>query len=58
MSENLVATLLTLGIVAAIFAWPPMLQVVCPACSRLLNRRKLALNQEPARSPFDRNPAN
>lgn len=33
-------TIIAIGILAAMFAWPPLLQILCPACSRLLNRRR------------------
>ncbi len=31
-------TLITLVILIALFAWSPLLQAICPACSRLLKR--------------------
>ena len=29
-------TIITIGILAAMFAWPFLLQIICPACSRIL----------------------
>ena len=33
-------TIIAIGILAAMFVWPPLLQILCPACSRLLHRRR------------------
>jgi hypothetical protein len=43
MSENLLATILTVVILVAIFAWVPLLNAVCPPCSRFLQRRRRRL---------------
>ncbi len=43
MSENLLATAITLAIIGAMFAWVPLLQFVCPPCSRYLESRRRRL---------------
>lgn len=36
MSEDIIAFLLSLGIVVALVLWLPALHLVCPPCSRLV----------------------
>ncbi len=43
MSEDLLATLITLSILAAMFAWVPLLKLLCPPCSRFLESRRRRL---------------
>ena len=43
MSEDLLATVITLVIIAAMFAWVPLLKIVCPPCSRFLQSRRRIL---------------
>ncbi len=44
-------TVVTIAILAAMFAWPPFLQIVCPPCSRYLHRRsRPTTDGEPAPS--------
>jgi len=41
MSEDLIAILITIAIIAVFFAWMPFLNFVCPPCGRFLERRRL-----------------
>ncbi len=43
MSQDLLATVITLVILAAMFAWVPLLKLVCPPCSRFLESRRRRL---------------
>jgi hypothetical protein len=43
MSENTLALVITVAIVALFFAWVPFLHLVCPLCSRFLERRRLQM---------------
>ncbi len=43
MSEDLLATFITLVILAAVFTWVPLLKLVCPPCSRYLKSRRRCL---------------
>lgn len=43
MSEDLLATVITLAIIAAMFAWVPLLKFICPPCSRFLESRRRLL---------------
>lgn len=43
MSEDLLASVITLFIIAAMFAWVPLLKLVCPPCSRFLKSRRRRL---------------
>ncbi len=43
MSEDLLATAITLILIGAMFAWVPLLQIVCPPCSRFLQSRRRRL---------------
>ena len=53
MSEKIVAVLLTFGLLGGMFFWVPLLELVCPPCSRLLRRRQdRALKESPA-SPVE-----
>ena len=38
MSDTALATLITVVVLAAMFAWPPLLTVFCPPCNRALQR--------------------
>ena len=40
MSEKIVAVLLSFGLLGGMFFWVPLLEVVCPPCSRLLRSRR------------------
>jgi hypothetical protein len=41
MSEEITALFITITIIAVHFAWIPILNLVCPPCARLLERRRL-----------------
>src|SRR5882757_3958350 len=41
MSDNLIALIGTIVIIALIFAWVPLLNLICSSCARLLQRRRL-----------------
>ena len=43
MSEDLFATAVTLAILVAMFAWVPILKLVCPPCSSFLESRRRRL---------------
>lgn len=43
MSEDLLATVITLAIITAMFAWVPLLKLICPPCSRFLESRRRRL---------------
>lgn len=43
MSEDLLATVITVVLLAAMFAWVPILQAICPPCSRFFERRRRRL---------------
>ena len=38
MSETTLVLVLTAAIIVAMFAWVPLLHLVCPPCGRSLNR--------------------
>ena len=40
MSEDILATVITVGIIGAMFAWVPLLKIVCPPCISYLERRR------------------
>ena len=40
MSDSLVALLITLAILASMLIWVPLLELICPPCSRFLVRLK------------------
>jgi hypothetical protein len=40
MSDKFIALMITIAILALIFAWVPFLSLVCPPCTRLLERRR------------------
>ena len=41
MSANTLALVITIATVALLFAWVPFLHLVCPLCTRFLERRRL-----------------
>ncbi len=43
MTEDLLATLITLALIGLMFAWVPVLKLVCPPCSRFLQSRRRIL---------------
>jgi len=56
MSEDLLATAITLILIGAMFAWVPLLQIVCPPCIRFLQsrRRRLPVGRRTAFPPLKR----
>jgi hypothetical protein len=41
MSDDVIALVITLAIIALFFVWVPLLNLVCPPCGRFLERRRL-----------------
>jgi hypothetical protein len=41
MSEEIIAIVITIAIIALFVAWVPILDLICPPCSRLLERLRL-----------------
>src|SRR5258708_416628 len=52
MSEEALALVITIATFGLFFAWVPFLHLVCPPCSRLLDRRRL--QKELAKEPHPR----
>jgi hypothetical protein len=44
MSDDAVALIITVAIFAVFFAWMPLLNSICPPCSRFLERRRAQKN--------------
>ena len=40
MSEKIVAVLLSFGLLRGMFFWVPLLELVCPPCSRFVRSRR------------------
>jgi len=40
MSDDVIALLITIAIIALFFVWVPFLEFVCPPCGRFLQRRR------------------
>jgi len=43
MPEETLALVITIAIIALFFAWVPFLNLICPLCSRFLERRRLRI---------------
>jgi hypothetical protein len=58
MSDSLVALLITLALLASMLVWVPLLEVICPPCSRFLVRLKLSRPEPVADSsgPISKHP--
>jgi hypothetical protein len=41
MSDEVIAVVITIAIIALFFVWVPFLDLVCPPCGRFLERRRL-----------------
>jgi hypothetical protein len=41
MSDKMLALVITVAIIALLFAWPAFLNFVCPPCGRFLTRRRM-----------------
>jgi hypothetical protein len=50
MSDEVIAFVITIAIIALFFAWVPFLNLVCPPCARFLERRRLQKNTGKKRS--------
>jgi hypothetical protein len=50
MSDEVIALVITIAIIALFFAWVPFLNLVCPPCARFLERRRLQKNTGKERS--------
>jgi hypothetical protein len=40
MSDEVIALIVTIAILALLFAWAPFLSFICPPCSRYLAQRR------------------
>jgi hypothetical protein len=40
MSDELIALIVTVAIIALLFAWTPFLNFICPPCGRFLAQRR------------------
>ncbi len=48
MSEKVIAVLLSFGLLGGMFLWVPLLEAICPPCSRfLLSRRRSVPKDDP-----------
>jgi hypothetical protein len=52
MSEDVIALVITLAIIALFFVWVPLLNFVCPPCGRFLESRRLQKEAIKERSPL------
>jgi cytochrome c oxidase assembly protein Cox11 len=50
MSDEVIALVITIAIIALFFAWVPLLNLVCQPCARFLERRRLQKNIDKERS--------
>jgi hypothetical protein len=46
MSEEMLALVITVAIIALLFAWPAFLNFVCPPCGRFLTRRRIKTSED------------
>jgi hypothetical protein len=49
MSDEVIALVITIAIIALFFVWVPLLELICPPCGRFLERRRLQREKEGAR---------
>ena len=47
MSEEAVAIVITIAIIALFFVWVPLLNLICPPCGRFLEQRRLQKDAPP-----------
>jgi hypothetical protein len=40
MSDEIIALIITVAIIALLFAWAPFLNLICPPCGRFLAQRR------------------
>jgi hypothetical protein len=52
MSDEVIAIIITIAIIALFFVWVPLLNFVCPRCGRFLERRRHQKNTPKERSPL------
>jgi hypothetical protein len=52
MSEEVIAVIITIAIIALFLAWVPFLNLICPPCSRFLERRRQQKDPRKVRSPI------
>jgi hypothetical protein len=52
MSDEVIALVITIAIIALFFVWVPLLNLVCPPCGRFLERRRLQKDVPEQRSPM------
>jgi len=50
MSDEVIAVVITIAIIALFFVWVPLLELVCPPCGRFLERRRLQKEPTKARA--------
>jgi hypothetical protein len=53
MSDDVIALLITIAIIALFFVWVPLLNFVCPPCGRFLERRRLQKEIHRQRTPVN-----
>lgn len=53
MPDQAIAFIIPLVAIAIIFAWVPLLNLVCPPCGRAVERRRLQMSALEARSSME-----
>jgi len=53
MSDDVIAVLITIAIIALFFVWVPLLNFVCPPCGRFLERLRLQKEIPARRAPVN-----
>jgi hypothetical protein len=53
MSEETLALVITVAVIALLFAWPAFLNLVCPPCGRFLARRRTRTDEDTEPSTFN-----
>jgi len=46
MSDNVIALVITIAIIALFFAWMPILNFICPPCGRFVAKYRLQRPQD------------
>jgi hypothetical protein len=41
MSNEIIALIITVAIIALLFAWAPLLNFICPPCGRFIAQRRM-----------------
>jgi hypothetical protein len=52
MSDEVIALVVTIAIIALLFVWVPLLDLICPPCGRFLERRRRQKDPTEARAPI------